>query len=56
MAFETLNCRYRYLVTFLKLPPKCTLLQVKVVLKYCTLLQVEHIKIYSSKVTNYFVT
>ena len=38
MAFETLNRRYRYFVTFLKLPPKCTSLQVA--LKQCTLLQV----------------
>ena len=33
IAFETLACRYRYFVTFLKLPSKCTSLQVKVVLK-----------------------
>ena len=39
-AFETLNCRDRYFITFLKLHPKCTSLQVKVVLEYCTLLQV----------------
>ena len=49
--FENLNRRYLYFTTFLKLPPKCTSLQVKVVLKNCTLLQVESKTIYSSKVT-----
>ena len=52
MAFENLNRRYRYFVTFLKLPPKCTSLQVsKSSFENCTLLQVEITKIYSSKVT-----
>ena len=41
MNFKMLNRRYRYFVTFVKLPPKCTSLQVKVVLKSCTSLQVE---------------
>ena len=39
--------RYRYFVTFLKLPPKCTSLQVKVVSTNFTSLQVESKKIYS---------
>ena len=51
MTLKSLNRRYQYFVTFLKLPPKCTSLQVQVVLKNCTLLQVESKKIYSSKVT-----
>ena len=50
-SLENLNRRYLYFITFLKLPPKCTSLQVKVVLKNCTLLQVESKTIYSSKVT-----
>ena len=41
MTLKSLNHRNQYFVTFLKLPPKCTSLQVQVVLKNYTLLQVE---------------
>ena len=41
MTLKSLNRRYRYFVTFLKLPHKYTSLQVQVVLKIFTSLQVE---------------